>query len=190
MKECKKCGCVLEVGNNWTHTYKNNYDYRCLSCIREYEKDNYDSGKHKDYMKEYHQKPASKLKKRDNHLKREYGITLKEYNRLWEEQEGCCKICGEHETVLNKTLHVDHCHTSGKVRGLLCSTCNTGLGMFKDNQEILKNAVEYLKSEAWDEPKASDACWDEGRMDIIGQNGNDGIHYGEFGELRDGFKEP
>ena len=202
MKECKKCGCVLEVGNNWTHTYKNNYDYRCLSCMREYNKDNYDSDKHKDYMKEYHQKPTSKLKKRDNHLKRAYGITLKEYNKMWKQQEGCCRICGDHELVLNKTLHVDHCHTSGKVRGLLCSNCNTGLGMFKDNQEILKNAVDYLKGEEWE--------WNEERTDIIGQNGNDGMHYvynddgtsvgvhhkmkkeyePEFGKLRDGIKTP
>lgn len=83
--------------------------------------------------------------KKNLHLKRTYGITLVEYNTMFKEQKGCCKICGTHQSNLKHSLHVDHCHTTGEVRGLLCSNCNAGLGMFKDNVTFLKNAIEYLK---------------------------------------------
>lgn len=55
-------------------------------------------------------------------------------------QQGLCAIC-QHETAV---LHIDHCHENNKVRGLLCGSCNRGLGMFKDNPELLKAAAEYL----------------------------------------------
>jgi len=56
-----------------------------------------------------------------------------------------CQICGQSPRE-NKTLCIDHCHTSGKVRGILCDPCNTALGKFKDNITILKKAIEYLEN--------------------------------------------
>lgn len=76
---------------------------------------------------------------------RDFKITPKEYNTMFLEQEGKCCICGkeEHEMQQN-SLCVDHCHKTDKVRGLLCHSCNVGLGRFKDNIEYLKNAINYL----------------------------------------------
>ena len=71
-------------------------------------------------------------------------ITLEEYDALSLQQGGRCLICGKSQTK-NKLLHVDHNHSTGKVRGLLCGKCNSGLGMFGDSVEVLYTAIEYLK---------------------------------------------
>lgn len=81
---------------------------------------------------------------KDNYLIRNYGITSAEYDEMFEAQDGVCAICGQEEQVKTRGLSVDHCHTTGKVRGLLCSYCNMGLGLFKDDTESLINAVKYL----------------------------------------------
>lgn len=72
-----------------------------------------------------------------------YGITIEEYERIFEQQDGKCKIC---DNVANGKgrLHVDHCHDTGKVRGLLCSSCNIGLGLFKHNADLLNEAIGYV----------------------------------------------
>lgn len=83
-------------------------------------------------------------------LKSLYGIDLNQYNKLLRNQNGLCAIC--HQTEIQKDikgkikrLHVDHCHITGKVRGLLCSECNTGLGKFRENITYLTTAINYLK---------------------------------------------
>jgi hypothetical protein len=79
-------------------------------------------------------------------LKREYGIKKADYDRMLEEQDGLCAICHQPNThKKHKRLSVDHDHATGRVRGLLCHTCNVGLGAFKDNVEVLAQAIEYLK---------------------------------------------
>ena len=79
-------------------------------------------------------------------LKTTFGITLEGYNKLFELQSGCCAICGIHQSELNTNLAVDHDHKTGRVRALLCSRCNTGLGQFKEDVEIIKKALEYLNT--------------------------------------------
>ena len=74
-------------------------------------------------------------------LKSKFGITLADYNAMLEEQKGVCAICGE---VGAKSLHVDHCHTTGRIRGLLCFRCNNAIGQFKESETILLNAVAYI----------------------------------------------
>lgn len=79
-----------------------------------------------------------------------YGITLEEFDALYDQQQGLCAICNKPETCLSrsgkvKTLSVDHCHTTGKVRGLLCNTCNNLIGRSKDDTSILINAISYLQ---------------------------------------------
>jgi len=66
---------------------------------------------------------------------------------MLEEQEHKCAICSTSDADLDKLLSVDHCHTTGKVRGLLCNNCNLALGNFKDKIENLKSAINYLKQE-------------------------------------------
>lgn len=84
-------------------------------------------------------------------LKNTYGITLADYERRLNAQGGVCDLCGCAETRLVKRtkqpqlLCVDHCHTTGAVRGLLCHNCNAGLGRFKDDPERLQLAISYLE---------------------------------------------
>lgn len=82
---------------------------------------------------------------------RRYGLTEESYLALFSAQGGCCAVCGaalkEKNTPGDRKFntHIDHCHTSGKVRGLLCSGCNLGLGHFKDDPARLLAAAAYLK---------------------------------------------
>ena len=75
-----------------------------------------------------------------------YGITLVERKKMQDEQGNKCKICQKAFTSDCKS-NVDHCHTSGKIRGLLCWKCNIGLGHFQDNPLVLIKAAEYLKNQ-------------------------------------------
>jgi hypothetical protein len=83
------------------------------------------------------------------YLKRNYGISYNEYMKMYNEQQGKCKICGGEGFLMRKThktkLVVDHCHNTGNVRGLLCHNCNRALGLLQDNVETLKNAQLYLE---------------------------------------------
>jgi len=85
------------------------------------------------------------------HTLRKYGLTLEGYDNLLKEQNECCKICGTHYLqVTRQLLDVDHCHTTGKVRGLLCTDCNGGLGKFKDNIILMQEAIKYLEENKFD----------------------------------------
>lgn len=112
---------------------------------RAYNKARYEANKEAilDQQKEFYKN--NKDEKRKNNYKAQYGITLEDYNEMFVNQNGCCKICGRHQSEFKKTLCVDHCHTTGKVRGLLCSNCNIVLGQAKDDIEILKSAIKYLE---------------------------------------------
>jgi hypothetical protein len=92
--------------------------------------------------------PTYKLKMRQNSLKKNYNITLEDYDRMLDEQQGLCAMCGRPETTSNqysiKRLSVDHNHKTGKVRALLCSTCNVKLGVVED-EDFMKKVQKYLK---------------------------------------------
>jgi len=81
----------------------------------------------------------------NNGLKRKYGITLEQYEKLLADQGGVCAVCGGPHVGVGGRYHVDHDHRTGVVRGLLCGTCNTGLGQFKDDPVVLEKAISYLK---------------------------------------------
>lgn len=83
-------------------------------------------------------------KVRDYVLRCKFGISLSDYNRMFEEQNGCCAVCKRHDNDLTRRLNVDHCHETNKVRGLLCSNCNTGIGNLRDSVELLQTAIGYL----------------------------------------------
>ena len=86
---------------------------------------------------------------RKSRLKKEYGLSIEEYELLLKQQFGECAICrsktGTRKTK-TRTLAVDHDHKTGKVRGLLCQPCNTVLGMFNDNPTLFKRAIKYLEA--------------------------------------------
>ena len=100
---------------------------------------------HKEYMKSYHARTRKQAVRKGEHLKCKYGISLNDYEQMLEEQNGCCAICKAHYTKFSKLLAVDHCHKTGKIRGLLCINCNTALGKFKDNPFVLQTAIDYLE---------------------------------------------
>lgn len=84
-------------------------------------------------------------RQKNSRLKYKYGISLEDYQKLLDSQNGVCAICWD-KNIYKKTLVVDHCHTSDKVRGLLCDNCNLALGLTKDNPEILLRAIKYLNN--------------------------------------------
>lgn len=82
-----------------------------------------------------------KERERAQKYKRKYGLTIEELEQLKTAQEGLCKICKRAVPLV-----VDHCHQTGKIRGLLCRLCNLGLGGFGDNVEALAEAILYLQA--------------------------------------------
>ena len=91
---------------------------------------------------------ASKIRNhgstREYHLRRRYGIGVAEYDAMVEAQGGLCALCRERTPE-----HVDHDHLTGRIRGVLCSCCNQGLGNFRDNVAALKQAIDYLETSTW-----------------------------------------
>jgi len=89
---------------------------------------------------------AQSERRLNTNLKGMYGITLVEYDLKYDTQQGKCAICEEETPRRGKDrLVVDHCHTAGDVRGLLCNKCNMGIGLLRDNPNILQKAIEYLQ---------------------------------------------
>lgn len=132
MKTCTKCGKEKSL-NDFYCRKDRYYTGVCKSCIREKQKI-YPKSKIK-YPREYY---------RELEMLKKYNLSFQEYKTLYAEQNGKCAICRKAERELKASLHIDHCHESGKVRGLLCSSCNQGLGYFKDNIELLQDAMNYL----------------------------------------------
>lgn len=128
MKQCITCGSSYPIDKfTKNRTAKSGYGSKCLSCeaIRS-------QGKRR-------KNPASA---REAQLRSRYGITSGVYLDLAIGQGNRCKLCLKTNEV---PLHVDHCHKSGNIRGLLCRPCNTALGMFQDNIEVLARAIRYLE---------------------------------------------
>jgi hypothetical protein len=87
---------------------------------------------------------------RRHYLKKEFGITIEQYDVMFESSNGCCYICGKPETAKKpngqpRRIAVDHDHATGQVRGLLCTNCNHVIGHAKDNVEVLRAAINYLE---------------------------------------------
>lgn len=89
----------------------------------------------------YRATPGAKKVKRNSHLKRNYGITLEQYNDILKDQDYVCAICGTNKPGDWGVFHVDHCHKTDKVRGLLCGVCNRRLGWYEKNK---LNIFQYL----------------------------------------------
>lgn len=118
--------------------------------------------KHKEKRKAYNNLPHVKKKReiygnsskrkqmiKNGDLIRNFNITLDDYNKIFVDQEGCCAICKSHQSEFKLSLSVDHCHETGKIRGLLCGNCNMALGLLKDNILNLEEAIKYLSLKQW-----------------------------------------
>jgi len=129
MKKCSNCNIIKPL----TEYYKTNKS-TCKECrkekVREYKRNN----------PGYHRKSV---------LLKQYGLTLEEYENLRIEQNYCCKICGKHESLnQHGKLDIDHCHTNGHVRGLLCTQCNTAIGLLSDDENRIRKAADYVRNTA------------------------------------------
>jgi hypothetical protein len=97
--------------------------------------------------------PKTATQDRARNLKQKFGISPEEYDQLSEAQDHKCAICDlpesdiHHKTGKPQRLAVDHDHTSGKIRGLLCAKCNKAIGLLKDNPDLLRSAAQYLDRE-------------------------------------------
>ena len=83
------------------------------------------------------------IEKHATRVKKLYGIEPEQYKQMHVDQDGKCAICGV-EPKTKRGLHIDHCHDTGVIRGLLCGGCNTGIGLLQENPEIMTKAIEYL----------------------------------------------
>jgi len=103
-----------------------------------------------EYYKEH--RKTYKTDYKDKDLQRRFGISLYDYSQMLVAQNGKCAICkgadGGNRNGEPKALAVDHCHTTGKVRGLLCEACNQAIGKFKENEQIMFSAIAYLREHA------------------------------------------
>ena len=90
-------------------------------------------------LADWYKETERSQRSRAYHLKNTYNMTLEEYDILLQEQSGGCAICGK-----TGQLHVDHSHITGKVRGLLCPTCNRGIGQLQEDSSLLRLAAAYL----------------------------------------------
>ena len=128
---CVKCNEQKEVSMFHKHpTNKTGIRTSCKQC--DYENDK--KRRQSDYYKNYR-----RSKSKQYNLSSKYGLTKDAYLAMLIKQENKCCIC-----FSETELYVDHCHSTGLVRGLLCPPCNFGLGHFKDNKTYLANAINYL----------------------------------------------
>lgn len=122
----------------------------CSKCLQEKEKDGFPkvglicSSCKAEYTRRWRKKNPKKSQ--CLHYRRNFNITLEEYNRMLSLQNNCCAICGIHETSApRQKLFVDHCHRTGKVRELLCSWCNIAIGNLREDPTIIYKAIEYVE---------------------------------------------
>ncbi len=111
---------------------------------------------HREYVKKNREKVkakqaawyrANREKVGQRRIKVAYNITREEYAAMYWCQDGRCAICKRPEAECGgrgKKLHIDHCHETDRVRGLLCTSCNTGIGQFQDNSDLMRRAIEYV----------------------------------------------
>jgi hypothetical protein len=142
MIQCKKC---LEEKDASCFRLRKNGRHHSLTCIECSNKVSIQ--KYKSISLEEKIKLLGRVRERS--YKKNFNITIEDYDRILKEQEFKCAICSitEKESIqlFGTRLHVDHDHESGQVRGLLCFDCNTGLGLFKDSEEFLLNAAKYVE---------------------------------------------
>lgn len=123
---------------------------QCKWCEKEYSLDD-EGARHKfcsvecykaDHAKTFLTSKRCPIKTRNSRLKNKYGISVEDYKVMHEAQGGKCFVCDDSYEI----LHVDHCHSSGKVRKLLCSKCNQALGLLREDVSIMKEMINYVEN--------------------------------------------
>lgn len=132
VKKCKSCEAMKAarefdyspIHSDWLYPI-------CVQCKRE-----------KDLTRR--EAPERRMEVREANLRKRFGISLSDYEEIVSLQGGGCAICGDARGADTASLAVDHDHSSGEVRGILCKICNAALGKFKDSRDLLDRAIEYI----------------------------------------------
>jgi hypothetical protein len=143
VKNCNHCSTELKLGVNWKENRQKNYINLCNDCYTK---------RQKKYQKERQNNPEKLRKQREYRVKREYGISMDEFEKCMATSD-CCEICGwapdgsvpNSKTKRGRSLVYDHCHNSMKFRGVLCDSCNTAIGKLGDTVEGVQRAIAYLQ---------------------------------------------
>ena len=159
-KRCSKCGVVKPLDEYYTAMGgRDGRRGECTACFADRRRAAYDSAtsvervkrwrlenpeRYAAYQAEYRQRPERKRAMRDLYYRRTYGISADEVDDMLIAQGGGCAICGDRPERL-ASMHLDHDHEHQHLRGLLCLSCNQGLGKFRDDPHVLLAAVAYLR---------------------------------------------
>lgn len=142
-KPCAGCKKLLPISCFTKHAKMFcGLDTYCKECKKKQREANIEN-RRASARNSYHKHKVKYLQgKREYRLAFLYDLSLAEYDQMFKEQDGNCKICGLPE--INRRLSVDHCHKTGKIRSLLCGRCNVVLGRVEENTETLWNMIEYI----------------------------------------------
>jgi hypothetical protein len=169
MKRCNKCGELKSLDSFYRDKgMKDGHRGDCKVCNLAYQHRRYvadpepakarvkrwqqaNAAELNAYRRARRQDPAVKGRDRAGHLRRKYGISPSEYDEMLVSQEGVCLLCGAPPRP-PYSLHVDHDHATGKIRGLLCFTCNNALGDFADDPDRLRAAARYVEADLARDP--------------------------------------
>jgi len=148
MYVCTECKETKAKEDFYFHKNGGRKSSKCKPCYVESRKTYSSNWKESnmDHVKEYNKNYYDSEKRLELHYKKEYNITLQDYDLMYEQQNGKCKICESTESKTPKSgrFCVDHDHATGEVRGLLCSSCNRGIGLLQDDPDVILNAYRYL----------------------------------------------
>jgi hypothetical protein len=139
MKKCTGCKKIKAESMFWIDRRYSRPMSQCRECKGEKTKQ-WVAGNPSKYSEWYHKHRDKEL---ERHLIKKYGISMDDYNAMLMSQNGLCAICGKNSPT-HRRMDVDHCHTTGKVRGILCTSCNRMLGHSGDKIDVLKSAIKYL----------------------------------------------
>ena len=145
MKTCKRCSQTKELLEFFKNVKrKDGVSTYCKPCQLEYQRARYNNPEshERNKMDRNIYLKNRKDSTRKWYLKTTYGLTPEQYENLYNDSDGRCYICKEEKEYY---LHVDHNHKTGEVRGLLCNHCNRGIGIFKENINILESAIQYIR---------------------------------------------
>lgn len=144
-KVCSDCGLHKPLTEFYKRTLSpDGLGYKCKPCDLKTSQLYVANNKEKVRLRrrEYRNANKERISIKKNRAK----CSLEEFSKLFIEQKGRCKICNTHQDELKRRIAIDHCHETGKIRGLLCDRCNRAIGLLKDSIELLNNAANYLSN--------------------------------------------
>ncbi len=163
MKRCKQCGELKSLGDFYAEkSGRGGKRPECKACTAARRKEWYRHNREREIarVRMWQQANPERLKAsrqrnratrnrkmREIHLRNKFGLTPDEYERILDQQAGVCALC-EYPPTPGISLHVDHDHATGEIRGLLCVRCNNALGLFREDPDLLKRAARYVTADA------------------------------------------